>query len=163
MQLNNASWAGAAPSEEWKKTLIEFTVAALKGIQPKDEIEGMLAAQMVATHNAILECFRRAMAPEQSLQSRELNLKNGAKLASIYTRQMEALNKHRGKGQQNVTVEHVHVEAGGQAIVGHVEANKKSAHSGTQHHAAVQPPYHTQESPPTVRKRKKVKQPRDGL
>jgi len=33
---------------------------------------------------------------------------------------VEALNRHRGKGQQKVTVEHVHVHAGGQAIVGNV-------------------------------------------
>lgn len=32
-----------------------------------------------------------------------------------------ALNSHRGKGQQKVTVEHVHVHQGGQAIVGKVE------------------------------------------
>jgi hypothetical protein len=34
---------------------------------------------------------------------------------------LDALNKHRGKGQQKVTVEHVHVHAGGQAVVGTVE------------------------------------------
>ena len=34
---------------------------------------------------------------------------------------LEALNRHRGKGQQKVTVEHVHVHSGGQAIVGMVE------------------------------------------
>jgi hypothetical protein len=33
---------------------------------------------------------------------------------------MEALDKHRGKGQQTVRVEHVTVNAGGQAIVGNV-------------------------------------------
>jgi hypothetical protein len=33
---------------------------------------------------------------------------------------MEALNRHRGKGQQKMTVEHVHVHDGGQAIVGFV-------------------------------------------
>ena len=33
---------------------------------------------------------------------------------------LEALNRHRGKGQQKVTVEHVTVNAGGQAIVGAV-------------------------------------------
>lgn len=33
---------------------------------------------------------------------------------------MDALNKHRGKGQQKVTVEHVHVSHGGQAIVGNI-------------------------------------------
>jgi hypothetical protein len=30
---------------------------------------------------------------------------------------LDALNRHRGKGQQKVTVEHVHVHEGGQAIV----------------------------------------------
>jgi hypothetical protein len=35
---------------------------------------------------------------------------------------VEALNRHRGKGQQKVTVEHVTVNAGGQAIVGSVQA-----------------------------------------
>lgn len=34
---------------------------------------------------------------------------------------LDALNKHRGKDQQKVTVEHVHVHAGGQAVVGTVE------------------------------------------
>ena len=35
---------------------------------------------------------------------------------------LDALNRHRGKGQQKVTVEHVHVHAGGQAIVGAVHS-----------------------------------------
>jgi hypothetical protein len=33
---------------------------------------------------------------------------------------LESLNRHRGKGQQKVTVEHVHVHSGGQAVVGMV-------------------------------------------
>ena len=34
---------------------------------------------------------------------------------------LDALHRHRGKGQQKVTVEHVHVHAGGQAVVGSIE------------------------------------------
>lgn len=37
-----------------------------------------------------------------------------------FTTQMEALKKYRTDGQQNVTVEHVHVNEGGQAIAGNV-------------------------------------------
>jgi len=37
------------------------TVAALIGIGPKDELEGMMAAQLIAAHNAAMECYRRAM------------------------------------------------------------------------------------------------------
>ena len=40
---------------------------------------------------------------------------------------LEALNKHRGKGQQKVTVEHVHVHQGGQAIVGRIHTEKMLA------------------------------------
>jgi hypothetical protein len=43
------------------------------------------------------------------------------KLLRTYTMQVEALQRYRGKGQQKVTVEHVHVHSGGQAIVGAVK------------------------------------------
>jgi hypothetical protein len=46
-------------------------------------------------------------------------------------KQLEALQRYRGKGQQKVTVEHVHVNAGGRAIVGtvHTPAGAKSKES----------------------------------
>jgi hypothetical protein len=43
------------------------------------------------------------------------------KLSRSYAALLDALNRHRGKGQQKVTVEHVHVHSGGQAVVGVVE------------------------------------------
>ena len=96
-------------------------VAALVGIGPKDELEGMMAAQLIAAHNAAMECYRRAMLGEQTFEGREQNLSQANKLSRTYTVLLEALNRHRGKGQQKVTVEHVHVHSGGQAIVGTVE------------------------------------------
>ena len=96
-------------------------VAALVGIGPKDELEGMMATQLIAAHNAAMECYRRAMLGEQTFEGREQNLSQANKLSRTYTVLLEALNRHRGKGQQKVTVEHVHVHSGGQAIVGTVE------------------------------------------
>jgi hypothetical protein len=87
-----------------------------------DGQEGMLAAQMVATHSAAMERLRRSMIPGQSFDARDLNLKHANKLLQTYARQPEVLDRHRGKGQQKITVEHVTVEAGGQAIVGSVTA-----------------------------------------
>src|SRR5262245_46647796 len=95
--------------------------AALVGIQPKGELEGMLAAQLIACHNASMECYRRAMIGEQSIEGRRENLNQANKLSRTYSTLLEALNRHRGKGQQKVTVEHVHVHEGGQATVGTVE------------------------------------------
>ena len=53
-----------------------------------------------------------------------MHLKHAQKLMALYAQQVAALDKHRGKGQQKVTVEHVNVHSGGQAIVGHVETGK---------------------------------------
>ena len=97
-------------------------VDALVGIAPRDEFEGMIAAQLVACHNASMECYRRAMIGEQTFEGRRENLSQANKLSRTYATLLEALNRHRGKGQQKVTVEHVHVHAGGQAVVGTVES-----------------------------------------
>ena len=119
-QICNALWLGNN-SEEERKTQSVACLEALVGIGPKDEMEGQLAAQMVACHNAAMECFRRAMIKEQPLAGRQQNLSFANKLTRTYALAMEALDKHRGKGQQKVTVEHVHVHQGGQAIVGNVQ------------------------------------------
>ena len=104
--------------ENQREQQIEAVMAALAGIAPKDEIEAMVAAQLIACHQAAMECYRRAMLPDQSFEGRRENLNQANKLARTYAALIAALDKHRGKGQQKVTVEHVHVHDGGQAVVG---------------------------------------------
>jgi hypothetical protein len=65
-----------------------------------------------------MECYRRAMLSEQTFEGRSEALNQANKLYRSYTALLDALNRHRGKGQQKVTVEHVH--SGGQAAVGMV-------------------------------------------
>jgi hypothetical protein len=60
------------------------------------------------------------MLSNQTVEGRQMNLGAASKLSRTYAALLEALNRHRGKGQQVVRVEHVTVEAGGQAIVGAV-------------------------------------------
>ena len=62
------------------------------------------------------------MLPEQTSEGRSENLNQANKLSRTYTVLLDALNRHRGKGQQKVTVEHVHVHSGGQAVVGMIGA-----------------------------------------
>jgi hypothetical protein len=114
-------WTANSDSETRQQQLVA-TGMALGGIKPRDEIEGMLAAQMIGVHNASMECLRRAMIREQPFEGRRESLNQANKLSRTYAALVEALNRHRGKGQQKVTVEHVHVHAGGQAVVGNVEA-----------------------------------------
>ena len=81
----------------------------------------MLATQMGAIHAATMMMARRLnhveTIPQQDAAERALN-----KLAWTFATQMEALKCYRTRGQQKVTVELVTVNAGGQAIVGAVEA-----------------------------------------
>lgn len=120
-QAVQALWVKNSSAEERNKQL-SAALAGLIGIAPKDELEGMMAAQLVAAHNAAMECYRRAMIGEQTFEGRRENLTQANKLSRTYAALVEALNRHRGKGQQKVTVEHVHVHAGGQAVVGMVAA-----------------------------------------
>ena len=120
-QAVQSLWLKNSSAEEREKQL-SATVAALSGIAPKDELEGMMAAQLIAAHNAAMECYRRAMIAEQTFEGRRENLAQANKLSRTYAALIEALNRHRGKGQQKVTVEHVHVHAGGQAVVGMIAA-----------------------------------------
>jgi hypothetical protein len=120
-QAVQALWLKNSSPEERDKQL-NATVAALIGIAPKDELAGMMAAQLVAAHNAAMECYRRAMIGEQTFEGQRENLAQANKLSRTHAALLEALNRHRGKGQQKVTVEHVHVHAGGQAVVGMVAA-----------------------------------------
>lgn len=99
---------------------IAGAIRAFTGVRPADEVEGMLAAQLVALHSAGMECLRRAAITGQPEHSRQHNLSSGTKLLRSFSLTLEALNKHRGKGQQVVRVEHVQVNAGGQAIIGNV-------------------------------------------
>jgi hypothetical protein len=113
-------WLKNSSSDEIRRQR-HAVVDALIGIKAGDELEGMIAAQLIAAHNAAMECYRRAMLGEQTFEGRRENLSHANKLSRTYAVLLDALNRHRGKGQQKVTVEHVHVHEGGQAIVGNVE------------------------------------------
>lgn len=114
-------WLPDGLSEEEARRRVEAAAALLKDMKPRDSVEKLLGAQMISVHAAAMDCLRRAMIPEQTLEGRDSNLRHATKLLAIYEKQLAALDKHRGKGQQRVTVEHVQVQAGGQAIVGTVE------------------------------------------
>src|SRR5580692_9339740 len=115
---------GGEPSYPPGSGEINDALAAVTGIGARDETEGMLATQMIATHFAAISALRRLKGSETVPQQDSYgNL--GVKLLRTFTMQVEALQRYRGKGQQKVTVEHVHVNAGGQAIVGTVNAGRK--------------------------------------
>ena len=119
-QIVSICFAGKSASEA-KILSTNGALAALLEIDPQDSTELMLATQMVTAHNVAMEMARRALLVEnQTDEGVNFNVNRMTKLMRTYTAQMEALNKYRSKGQQKITVQHVNVNEGGQAIVGDV-------------------------------------------
>jgi hypothetical protein len=95
-------------------------MAILQGIKPQDEIMGMLAVQMIGVHNMAMDAMKSAMISDQYPEAKNWHANRANKLLKTFALQLEALKKYRTGGQQKMTVEHVHVHKGGQAIVGSV-------------------------------------------
>jgi hypothetical protein len=116
-QLVNVGSPGSSPDEDGTN----FMLAVVKGIEPRDQVEAMLASQMAAIHNATMTLARRLAhvdnIPQQDSAQNAFN-----KLARTFAAQVEALKRYRSGGEQKMTVQHVHVAEGGQAIVGNVSA-----------------------------------------
>lgn len=109
----------SSQGRELDEVSINFVLSVVKGIKPKDQVEAMLAVQMAAIHTATMTFARRLARvetiPQQDSAERALN-----KLTRTFAAQMEALKRYRTGGEQKVTVQHVSVSEGGQAIVGNV-------------------------------------------
>ena len=74
---------------------------------------------MAAVHNATMTYAKRLNIADTFMES-EAAEQTFNKLARTFTTQVAALKQYRTGGQQKMTVEHVHVHDGGQAIVGQV-------------------------------------------
>jgi hypothetical protein len=108
--------------EEKRDKMRAIVTAGLNGIAPRDEVEGMIAAQMLACHDTAMGCFRDALNSKLHGRLWHEYLEQANKLSRTFAMLLDALNRHCGKGQQRIVVEHVNIHPGGQAVVGIVEA-----------------------------------------
>ena len=106
--------------QNWDDEGPNFLLSVVKSIEPRNEIEAMLAAQLAAVHVATM-AFARRLAHVENIPQQDSAERAFNKLTRTFTTQMEALKKYRDAPQQRVHVEHVHVNEGGQAIVGNVK------------------------------------------
>lgn len=92
----------------------------LSAVTTGDGLEAMISAQMVALHDLQLHAagVAKQYAHHEKVMSSYVNMTT--KLSNAFLQQAQLLSKLQGKGQQKVTVEHVNVHSGGQAIVGHI-------------------------------------------
>jgi hypothetical protein len=88
-------------------------LAIVKGKEPSDQIEAMLPAQMAAVHKASMTFVRPPRRECPASAERAFN-----KLTRTFAAQVSTLKDYRSKGEQKMTVQHVHVADAKQAIVG---------------------------------------------
>lgn len=114
-QVCNAGKKGRYPDEKG----IKFMLAFIRRIEPRDEIEAALVAQMAATHTGAMR-FANRLAHAESLQEQDSADRAFNKLTRTFAAQVEALQRYRSISEHKVFVQHVSVNHSGQAIVGNV-------------------------------------------
>lgn len=108
-------------SDEESRTLKKASVARYREFAPADATERVFATLSVGSQNAVMTSLEHAAGAEM-LDVRSEELRNATRGAKIVAELLEALDQHRGRGKQSVTVGQVTVETGGQAIVGNVNS-----------------------------------------
>ena len=94
-------------------------------VKPTDPIEGTLTSQIIVAHEAALALYRRAWSqPPEYFEAQCRYLQMADKAQRTLALLTERLDRHRGAGQQSITVKHVTVNADN-AIVGDVNSSPR--------------------------------------
>src|SRR6516162_4083702 len=115
---------GPRPLEGLDEATLNAAIALITSVQPRSELEALIAVQIAAIAFAGLEF----------LQLGQLNLDEGhigvwggygTRLLRLKLELLETLDKHRRDNKQTVRVEHVHIHAGAHAVLGIVNSSKE--------------------------------------
>ena len=129
-----SSIAGALPIDQRDENAVtRAATAILSGmidLKPTDPVEGIIIAQLMAAHQASLSMYRRAwMQPPEYLEAQLRYLALADKAARTVSMLTERLDHHRGRGQQQIVVKHVTVNADQAVVTDQVVAGDRSTAS----------------------------------
>ena len=96
---------------------INAILSTLDSLKPTDNIEHMLISQMLLTNDLIMRYATENASPSNFFESDNINQKKFFQTSKLFIQQLDALGKFRRGGEQKVTVQHVNVSNGGQAVV----------------------------------------------
>jgi hypothetical protein len=113
--------AARSPYGTVSETAINASLAMVQAAAPRDELEGALAVQMACAHMAAMAVLGKLDSGFGTERRIAALGSTAARLMKAYTMQMEVLRRMRCGGQQFVRVEHVHINDGGQAVIGNVK------------------------------------------
>ena len=107
-------------------------LSVIKNQKPRDHIEAMLVAQTAVAHLAMMR-FADELSPRTTEDRArwDFALKALTSFGRTFATQVSALKQYRSGGEQRVTVRHVSVSDGAQAIVGNVNNQRIGENSRT--------------------------------
>jgi hypothetical protein len=114
--------SGGLPDE----AAVALALGLVVGLQPRDAGEAMLATHMALVNKAVTTALRR-FEQAHSAQEAEAAERSLNRLLRMSNEQLLTLQRMRNGGQQKMTVEHLTIQHGGQAIVGHVNTGAGDA------------------------------------
>jgi hypothetical protein len=111
---------GALPVEQTNAKAVSHAgsavAAGIVDIKPADPIEGMLISQLVVANEAALKLYQLAWLNSGYLEASAKYLQLADRASRTVAVLSERLDQHRGRGQQQIVVKHVTVNAD-QAVV----------------------------------------------
>ena len=102
-QLSEAMWFPKGTGDKAREDRLIEAFDALVGIYPQDEIEGMLACQIIVTHRAALDCLQLSMAPATTCDERRKIIEQVEQLLLSFTRNLSAMDQYRNVARTGAT------------------------------------------------------------
>ena len=114
--------------------IASMALDAANSIEAENSLEKMLAHQMALAHELAMKTGDAAMHELETLKNKQKNrhyhdeenieyqrlVNSTTKLMNAFNAHMLTLQKLRNGGNQTMTVQHVHVNDGGQAVIGNI-------------------------------------------
>jgi hypothetical protein len=125
-QVATCQWLPSESAARQHAEQATSAIAALKALEPANAVEGMLATQMVAAHNASLDILQRAMADSQPARAIEERTRQYARLSEVFLKQLDRFMRQRGRQRQTIRIEHVRVVEDGKVTVRQEEERERA-------------------------------------
>jgi hypothetical protein len=130
---------------------VAMGIDTAESIQASNCIEKMLAHQMAVAHEAAMRMMDRGLSYEHSRSGDQVEacrcINAAARLMGAFNDAALTVQRLRTGGSQTVTVQHVTVTQGGQAVIGNVQAGGHKRRRGTTKNGTC----HTPTGPTTLR------------
>jgi hypothetical protein len=109
------------PFDHLDEATLNAAIALVASIDPRTELEALIAVQIAATGFAGLKFLRQS---QHHMDEIYIDVYGGyaTKLLRLQLQMIEALDRHRRGNKQTVEVRHVHIHSGAQGVVGIVNA-----------------------------------------